>query len=250
MTIDEFVRTFYYSSRSPALLYIGLITWNRRQRLVAATYVLLSVLQAGRGMLLRHYYAPIPILLQQHGDHYRADVAVTWRATVLMMDALRSRVSGCHSARWINEDRFLPGVVGRADSGAHSGVQAVLEQFFPATEYWYSALIVAVPGAIAKAIEVWARQQGRLPTMTNREVTRLATSEPAILYEYTPAPAASKMRRCLWADNTSPRGPGPARVSSWRPRAGRLTAARPREIPWIQLLIGNRWSTSIYPTTK
>lgn len=34
------------------------------------------------------------------------------------------------------------------------GVQMVLEQFFPATEYWYSALIVAILGSVAKAIQV------------------------------------------------------------------------------------------------
>lgn len=34
------------------------------------------------------------------------------------------------------------------------GVQMILEQFFPATEYWYSALIVAILGAVAKAIQV------------------------------------------------------------------------------------------------
>ena len=56
---------------------------------------------------------------------------------------------------------FLPGVVWVVLILALiPGVQAVLEQFFPSTEYWYSALIVAVLGAIAKAIEVWARQQG------------------------------------------------------------------------------------------
>ncbi len=56
---------------------------------------------------------------------------------------------------------FLPGVVWVVLILALiPGVQAVLEQFFPATEYWYSALIVAVLGAIAKGIEVWARQQG------------------------------------------------------------------------------------------
>lgn len=56
---------------------------------------------------------------------------------------------------------FLPGVVWVVLILALiPGVQAVLEQFFPATEYWYSALIVAVLGALAKAIEVWAKQQG------------------------------------------------------------------------------------------
>lgn len=38
-------------------------------------------------------------------------------------------------------------------------IQTVLEQFFPATEYWYTALIVALLGAIAKAVEVWARKE-------------------------------------------------------------------------------------------
>lgn len=33
-------------------------------------------------------------------------------------------------------------------------VQGILEQFFPVTEYWYSALIVAILGALAKAIQV------------------------------------------------------------------------------------------------
>ena len=96
MTIDEFVRTFCYFLLFPALLYIGLIAWNRRQRLVAVTYVALSMFFALLmvGLLLRHYYMPIPILLYGNtavviGLTY----AVTWRATVLMMDALRSRVS-------------------------------------------------------------------------------------------------------------------------------------------------------------
>ena len=96
MTIDEFVRTFCYFLLFPALLYIGLISWNRRQRLVAAMYVLLSVFFAlvMVGMLLRHYYAPIPILLYSNtAIIIGLTFAVTWRATVLMMDALRSRVS-------------------------------------------------------------------------------------------------------------------------------------------------------------
>ena len=56
---------------------------------------------------------------------------------------------------------FLPGVVWVVLILALiPGVQAVLTQFFPSTEYWYSALVVAVLGAIAKAVEVWAKQQG------------------------------------------------------------------------------------------
>jgi hypothetical protein len=54
------------------------------------------------------------------------------------------------------------------------GVQGVLERFFPSAEYWYSALIVAVLGAIAKAIEVWARQQGMQIEVSDGAPTPLA----------------------------------------------------------------------------
>ncbi len=96
MTIDEFVRTFCYFLLFPAFLYIGLIAWNRRQRLVAMIYVMLSAFFAlvMAGMLLRHYYTPMPILLYSNtAIIIGLTLAVTWRATVLMMDALRSRVS-------------------------------------------------------------------------------------------------------------------------------------------------------------
>ena len=96
MTLDEFVRTFCYFLLFPAFLYIGLIAWNRRQRLVAVTYVALSMFFAlvMVGMLLRHYYAPIPILLYSNTALIIGlTLVVTWRATVLMMGALRSRVS-------------------------------------------------------------------------------------------------------------------------------------------------------------
>ena len=57
------------------------------------------------GMLLRHYYAPIPILLYSNtAIIIGLTFAVTWRATVLMMDALRRAcpsLSFCE--RWINE---------------------------------------------------------------------------------------------------------------------------------------------------
>jgi hypothetical protein len=45
--------------------------------------------------------------------------------------------------------------------GLIPGVQAVLEQFFPSTEYWYSALVVAVLGAVAKAVQVTYGGEGR-----------------------------------------------------------------------------------------
>lgn len=72
------------------------------------------------------------------------------------------------------------------------GVQAVLEQFFPATEYWYSALIVAILGALAKAIQVWAKQEGMtieidadtpLPAGTTGPIT-LEVEEPSKLQRW------------------------------------------------------------------
>ena len=96
MTIDELVRTFCYFLLFPAFLYIGLITWNRGQRLIASAYFMLSMFFAlvMIGMLLRHYYMPIPVLLFGNtAVIIGLTFAVTWRATALMMDALRSRVS-------------------------------------------------------------------------------------------------------------------------------------------------------------
>ena len=89
---------------------------------------------------------------------------------------------------------FLPGVVWVVLILALiPGVQAVLEQFFPATEYWYSALIVAVLGAIAKAIEVWARQQGMKIEIEQDGPMPAGDAGPIVLEMEAP----SKMRRWL-----------------------------------------------------
>ena len=89
---------------------------------------------------------------------------------------------------------FLPGVVWVVLILALiPGVQAVLEQFFPATEYWYSALIVAVLGAIAKAIEVWARQQGMKIELEQDGPMPAGDAGPIVLEMEAP----SKMRRWL-----------------------------------------------------
>lgn len=89
---------------------------------------------------------------------------------------------------------FLPGVVWVVLILALiPGVQAVLEQFFPATEYWYSALIVAVLGAIAKAIEVWARQQGMKIEIEQDGPMPAGDAGPIVLEMEAP----SKLRRWL-----------------------------------------------------
>jgi hypothetical protein len=65
------------------------------------------------------------------------------------------------------------------------GVQSVLERFFPSSEYWYSALVVAVLGAIAKAVEVWARQQGMTIELSDEGPTPAADAQPmAITVEH------------------------------------------------------------------
>ena len=62
----------------------------------------------------------------------------------LMMGMMKMRGEGMNAG-------FLPGVVWVVLILALiPGVQAVLEQFFPATEYWYSALIVAVLGRLRR----------------------------------------------------------------------------------------------------
>lgn len=73
------------------------------------------------------------------------------------------------------------------------GVQVVLEQFFPASEYWYSALIVALLGAIAKAIEVWARQQGMQIEVSDTTIAPAADVKPMVIEVAPPG----KLRRWL-----------------------------------------------------
>ena len=89
---------------------------------------------------------------------------------------------------------FLPGVVWVVLILALiPGVQAVLTQFFPSTEYWYSALVVAVLGAIAKAVEVWAKQQGMTIEIDSEGPLPAGTTGPIKLEMEEP----SKVRRWL-----------------------------------------------------
>lgn len=90
MTLDEFVRAFGYFIMFPAYLYFALIAWNRRQRLVAVSYGLLSaffgLLLAG--LVLLHYREPVfPLLYINTGIVAALAIAVTWRATVTLIDA-------------------------------------------------------------------------------------------------------------------------------------------------------------------
>jgi len=59
------------------------------------------------------------------------------------------------------------------------GLQTVLERFFPSTDYWYSAVIVALLSAIAKAVEVWARRE--YPDLLDEEITPEADIQPMTL---------------------------------------------------------------------
>ena len=91
MTIDEFARAFAYFIMFPAYFYFALIAWNRQQRLVAISYALLSaffgLLLAG--LVLLHYAEPIrPLLYVNTGVVLVLAGAVTWRATVTVVDAL------------------------------------------------------------------------------------------------------------------------------------------------------------------
>jgi len=88
MSMDEAVRAFGYFLMFPAYAFFGLIAFNRKQWLVAVSYFLLSafffLLLAG--LVLRHYVAPLPVLLSiDTGIVATLTAVVTWRATALFM---------------------------------------------------------------------------------------------------------------------------------------------------------------------
>ena len=97
MMLDERVRAFCYFLIFPAYIYFGLITWNRRQFGVAATYFGLAAffLLLFVGLVRGHYHHPIPVLLQVNTGVVVVLTAVTtWRATSIMLSALVASV-GC-----------------------------------------------------------------------------------------------------------------------------------------------------------
>ena len=66
MSFDEWVRAFCYFLMFPAFVYFGLIAHNRRQFLVGLSYFALGAffLLLLVGLVLGHYYYPIPALLK------------------------------------------------------------------------------------------------------------------------------------------------------------------------------------------
>lgn len=98
MTYDEWIRAFCYFLLFPAYIYFGLITYNRRQFGVAATYFGLAAffVLLFAGLVLGHYHHPIPLLLSVNtGVVIVVTVVTTWRATAIMLAALTTPSSQC-----------------------------------------------------------------------------------------------------------------------------------------------------------
>lgn len=109
MMIDEWVRAFCYFLIFPAFLYFGLISWNRRQLGVALTYFTLSgfFLLLFVGLVLGHYREPIPALLMVNtGVVVALTLAVTYRATAIMLAALTSSISVASVLEELDHDEF------------------------------------------------------------------------------------------------------------------------------------------------
>lgn len=91
MTVDELIRAFYYFLMFPAYMYFALVAWNRRERLVAGIYMLLSCffLFLLIGLSTRHYYQPLaPLLHINTGIVVVMALVVGWRATLLLLSVL------------------------------------------------------------------------------------------------------------------------------------------------------------------
>lgn len=91
MTVDELIRAFCYFLMFPAYMYFALVAWNRRERLVAWIYMILSwfFLFLLIGLSTRHYYQPlVPLLHINTGIVVAMALAVGWRATALLLAVL------------------------------------------------------------------------------------------------------------------------------------------------------------------
>jgi len=109
MMIDEWVRAFCYFLIFPAFLYFGLIAWNRRQLGVSMTYFTLSgfFLFLFVGLVLGHYHRPIPTLLAVNTWIVVAlTLAVTYRATAIMLAALTSSICMSDVLEELDHDEF------------------------------------------------------------------------------------------------------------------------------------------------
>ena len=96
MSFDELLRAFCYFLIFPAFTFFGFLHFNRRQRLVAVGHFLLGAffLLLMVGLVTRHYYQPITVLLYANTIVVVAlTVVVTWRATVLVVASLTESMS-------------------------------------------------------------------------------------------------------------------------------------------------------------
>ena len=88
MSVDELLRAFCYFLIFPAFTFFGFVHFNRRQRLVAVGHFLLSAffLLLMIGLVTRHYYQPITVLLYANTIVVLLlTIVVTWRATVIVV---------------------------------------------------------------------------------------------------------------------------------------------------------------------
>lgn len=67
-------------------------------------------------------------------------------------------------------------------------ISAVLENFWPSSQYYVTALVVAVLGALAKAIQMWAERSGELPPSDGPQAAAAPTvntySEPGKAHRF------------------------------------------------------------------
>lgn len=102
MTIDELIRAFCYFLLFPAYTYFALIAYNRRAWSSAASHGLLAAFfcMLMFGLVLRHYYVPVPTLLYGNTAIVVAlTIVVTWRATAIFMAALQAMMIECISGK-------------------------------------------------------------------------------------------------------------------------------------------------------
>lgn len=106
MTIDETIRAFCYFIMFPAYIYFGLVNWNRGQFMRSIANWLLSAFffLLFLGLVLRHYYVPVPALLYLNTTIVVMLAAVTaWRATLIAMAAFRAWRSNSQSGHNISQ---------------------------------------------------------------------------------------------------------------------------------------------------
>ena len=92
MTIDETIRAFCYFVMFPAYTYLGMVNWNQSHRVRAMSNALLSVFffLLFLGMVLRHYYVPVPTLVYLNTIVVvLLAIATSWRVTLIAIAVFR-----------------------------------------------------------------------------------------------------------------------------------------------------------------